>query len=86
LIPALRVRLLKVGPAPVVRFWLTPWLAHTPAQFEAFKTLADEGKGPREIAARFGCSPGTVKERLRLALVSAFLFELYRAEEMNLDQ
>ena len=30
---------------------------HPADQFEAFKALADAGKGPEDIAARFGCSP-----------------------------
>ena len=59
---------------------------HPADQFEAFKALADQGKGPEEIAARFGCSPHTVKQRLKLADVAPSLIEAYRAEEMTLDQ
>jgi ParB family chromosome partitioning protein len=59
---------------------------HPADQFEAFKALADSGKGPEEIAARFGCSPATVQKRLRLASVSPALLAAYRAEEMTLDQ
>ena len=33
---------------------------HPADQFEAFKKLADEGKGPEEIAARFGITPQIV--------------------------
>jgi ParB family chromosome partitioning protein len=58
---------------------------HPADQFEAFKDLADKGKGPEEIAARFGCSPMTVKRRLKLASVSPALFAAYRADEMSLD-
>lgn len=39
---------------------------HPADEYEAFKALADQGKGPEDIAARFGCSPMTVKKRLSL--------------------
>jgi ParB family transcriptional regulator, chromosome partitioning protein len=39
-------------------------------QFEAFKKLADEGRGEEEIAARFGVTPQVVRQRLKLAVVS----------------
>jgi ParB-like chromosome segregation protein Spo0J len=44
------------------------------------------GKGLEEIAARFGCSPATVRQRLRLANVSPVLIDTYRAQVMSLDQ
>ncbi len=59
---------------------------HPADQFVAFKGLADTGKGPEDIAARFGCSPAIVRQRLKLASVSPALLDLYRAEEMTLDQ
>jgi ParB family chromosome partitioning protein len=59
---------------------------HPADQYEAFKAMADAGRGPEEIAARFGCSPAVVKQRLKLASVSPRLLAAYRAEEMNLDQ
>jgi len=40
---------------------------HPADQFEAFHALAEGGKGPEDIAARFGCSPATVRQRLKLA-------------------
>lgn len=55
-------------------------------EYEAFKALADQGKGPEEIAVRFGCSPMTVKKRLKLGSVSPRLMELFREGKMNLDQ
>src|SRR5258708_36866129 len=55
-------------------------------QYEAFKALADQGKGPQEIAARFGCSPTVVKQRLKLGNVSPRLIEAYRKDEIDLDQ
>lgn len=59
---------------------------HPDDEYEAFKALADHGKGPEEIAARFGCSPMMVKQRLKLASVSPWLMEAYREGKLNLDQ
>src|SRR5262249_33286626 len=53
-------------------------------QFDAFAALAASGKGPEEIAARFGCSPTVVRQRLKLAGVSPRLVKLYRADRMTL--
>ena len=59
---------------------------HPADQYDAFKALADQGKGPEEIAARFGCSPVTIKQRLKLAAVAPALMQAYRDGEMDLDQ
>jgi len=59
---------------------------HPADQYEAFKALADSGKGLEEIAARFGASPAIVRQRLKLASVSPRLIDAYRAEDMDLDQ
>jgi ParB family chromosome partitioning protein len=59
---------------------------HPADQYEAFKALADQGKGPEEIAARFGCSTIVIRQRLKLASVSPSLLDAYRREEMDLDQ
>lgn len=59
---------------------------HPADQYEAFKAMANAGKGPEEIAARFGCTPAVVKQRLKLASVSPRLIEAYRAGELTLDQ
>jgi ParB family chromosome partitioning protein len=59
---------------------------HPVDQYEAFKALNDQGKGPREIAARFGCSPAVVKQRLKLGNVSPRLIEAYRNGGIDLDQ
>ena len=59
---------------------------HPADQFDAFKAQADTGKGPEEIAVRFGISPAVVRRRLKLAAVSPRLLEVYRADEMDLDQ
>ena len=60
---------------------------HPADQFEAFFELhRDHGMNAEDIAARFGVTPAVVKQRLKLATVSPKLIELYRKEEMNLDQ
>ncbi|MEA2991534.1 MAG: ParB family transcriptional regulator, chromosome partitioning protein [Alphaproteobacteria bacterium] len=60
---------------------------HPADQFEAFFELhRDHGMNAEDIAARFGVTPAVVKQRLKLATVSPRLIELYRKEEMNLDQ
>ncbi|TAL01122.1 MAG: ParB/RepB/Spo0J family partition protein [Rhodospirillaceae bacterium] len=65
----------------------TARLAMHPAdEFIAFHALAESGKGHEEIAARFGVTASVVKQRLKLAAVSPTLFDLYRSEEINLDQ
>jgi ParB family transcriptional regulator, chromosome partitioning protein len=58
---------------------------HPADQFEAFKKLADGGKGEEEIAARFGVTPHVVRQRLKLAVVSPKLIAAYRKGEMSLD-
>lgn len=58
---------------------------HPADQYEAFKALADAGKGQEEIAARFGTSPVIVRQRLKLASVSPRLIEAYRKDAMTLD-
>jgi ParB family chromosome partitioning protein len=59
---------------------------HPADQYEAFKALTDQGKGPQEIAGRFGCSPMVVKQRLKLANVSPCLMDAYRNGKLDLDQ
>lgn len=59
---------------------------HPADQFIAFKTLFDEGKTVKDIAARFGTTENTVTRRLALARVAPALFEAYRAEKMDFDQ
>jgi ParB family chromosome partitioning protein len=58
---------------------------HPADQFEAFKKLADAGRGPEEIAARFGTTARIVEQRLKLAVVSPKLIALYKRGEINLD-
>ena len=60
---------------------------HPADQFEAFRALhEDEGMGLEQIAARFGVSVRTVRERLKLAGVSPKLVARYREGELSLDQ
>lgn len=59
---------------------------HPSDQFQAFKTLADSGHGPEEIAARFGVTATVVKQRLKLAAISPKLMVEYRAGSIDLDQ
>lgn len=59
---------------------------HPADQYEAFRMLTDAGKGPEEVAARFGTSAAIVRQRLKLASVSPRLFAIYRKDEMSLDQ
>ncbi len=59
---------------------------HPADEFEAFKTLIDEGKGVEDVAARFGVSVLTVQRRLKLSALSPTLLALYREDGINLDQ
>lgn len=59
---------------------------HPADQFEAFHALTERGKGVEEIAARFGVGVAVVRQRLKLAGVSPRLIQLYREDELSLDQ
>ena len=60
---------------------------HPADQFEAFRALSEErGWGAEEIAARFGISPLTVRQRLRLGAVSPRLMQCYRDGDLTLEQ
>jgi len=58
---------------------------HPADQFEAFAGLHVGGAGIEDIAARFGVSAHTVRQRLRLAVVSPALIQAYRDEALTLD-
>ena len=60
---------------------------HPADQFEAFARLHQDGAGLgiEEVAARFGVSAHTVRQRLRLAVVSPALVQAYRDEALTLD-
>lgn len=59
---------------------------HPLDQFRAFQAMREKGKSEEEIAAAFFVSAGVVKQRLKLAAVSATLLEAYADEEMTLEQ
>lgn len=59
---------------------------HPADEFDAFKKLIEDGKSVEDVAAAFGVSPLLVQRRLRLASASPRLLDLYREDEMNLDQ
>jgi ParB family chromosome partitioning protein len=58
---------------------------HPADQFEAFHAVHQGGVGIEDIAARFGVSAHTVRQRLRLAIVSPVLIQAYRDEVLTLD-
>lgn len=60
---------------------------HPADQFEAFFQLhRDHGMNAEDIAARFGVTPAVVKQRLKLAAISPVLMQVYRNNDINLDQ
>ena len=59
---------------------------HPADQFEAFRRLVDEGRSVEEVAKRFGATVLLVTQRLKLARVSPLLMNLYREEELTLEQ
>ena len=58
---------------------------HPADQFEAFFEMSENNISVGDIAARFGVSEKTVKQRLKLAGVSSKLLDLYREGEMSLE-
>jgi ParB family chromosome partitioning protein len=59
---------------------------HPADQFAAYKALADQGRSPEFIGAIFNVSAKTVARHLRLANVSPQLFDMVRADEIELGQ
>ena len=59
---------------------------HPLDQFRAFQAMREKGKSEQEIAAAFFVSANVVKQRLKLAAVSAMLLDAYAEEELTLDQ
>jgi len=49
---------------------------HPADQFDAFRSLVDEGMGIEDVAARFGVTANTVRQRLKLANIAPRLFQL----------
>lgn len=58
---------------------------HPADQFEAWRTLIEDGAEVEQIAARFGVLASTVRKRLALSRVSPVIFEAYRAEKIGLE-
>ncbi|MFY0601645.1 MAG: ParB/RepB/Spo0J family partition protein [Cyclobacteriaceae bacterium] len=58
---------------------------HPADQFEAFFGMSQNKVSVGDIAARFGVSEKTVKQRLKLASISPKLLALYRDGEMSLE-
>lgn len=59
---------------------------HPLDQFRAFKALHDGGMSEEDIAARHFVTAAIVKQRLRLASVSANLLDVYADDDMTLEQ
>jgi ParB family chromosome partitioning protein len=59
---------------------------HPLDQFRAFQALYDGGMSEEDIAARHFVTPAIVKQRLRLASVSAKLHDVYAEDGMTLEQ
>lgn len=59
---------------------------HPLDQFRAFKALHDGGMSEEDIAARHFVTATIVKQRLRLASVSAKLLDVYADDDMTLEQ
>lgn len=58
---------------------------HPADEFEAFRQLIDAGQSIEDVAARFGVAPIVVQRRLKLANVNSTFIELYRQEEITLE-
>lgn len=59
---------------------------HPADEFTAYQTLVTEGKTVESIAAKFGVSVAHVARRLKMANVAPALLDLYKNNEMTLDQ
>lgn len=51
-----------------------------------YRQLAEDGMTPENIAARFGQSVVTVRQRLKLASLSPKILDVMRADEMTIEQ
>ena len=57
---------------------------HPLDQFRAFKRMVDSGMSTEEVAAAYFTTPRYVEQRLRLAIVSPNLLEIYAGDGMTL--
>lgn len=58
---------------------------HPADEFVAFLRLSKEGLSNEDIAAKFGCTPGTVARRLKLARVCPSILSAYREGTIGLE-
>ncbi|WP_291177149.1 ParB/RepB/Spo0J family partition protein, partial [Hyphomicrobium sp.] len=59
---------------------------HPADQFEAFKSLIDDGASIPDVAARFGIAESAVAKRLKLGRLSPAILDAYRNGELDLEQ
>ena len=59
---------------------------HPADQFEAFRTVIDNGATVADVAARFGVSEDIVEKRLKLGRLSPAILKAYRGEDIDLEQ
>lgn len=59
---------------------------HPADQFEAFRTIIDNGATVTDVAARFGVSEDLVEKRLKLGRLSPAILKAYRIGEIGLEQ
>lgn len=58
---------------------------HPADQFEAFRTIIDNGATIADVAARFGVSEDLVEKRLKLGRLSPAILKAYRAGDIDLE-
>jgi ParB family chromosome partitioning protein len=59
---------------------------HPADQFEAFRTVIDNGASIADVAARFGVSEEIVEKRLKLGRLSSAILKAYREGDIGLEQ
>lgn len=59
---------------------------HPADQFEAFRSLIDDGASIADVAARFGVSEVTVARRMKLGRLSPVILEAYRNGDIDLEE
>ena len=59
---------------------------HPADQFEAFRSLIDDGASIADVAARFGVTEVTVTRRMKLGRLSPGILEAYRNGDIDLEE
>ncbi len=59
---------------------------HPADQFEAFRSLIDDGATVAEVAARFGVAESLIAKRMKLGKLSPVILDAYRRDEIGLDE